>query len=427
MRRHACQSRSVFAFQPMCWLLVAAVCLAVVSDGHGGAGFIRGGAVGGVTIDADGVLSNSTVTDLQELQAAWQAGLEEIPANLDDPADLRFVSLKRLEAEISRHRDALQPLPDAVTYLAGLQRVRYVLVYPEQSDIVLAGPAEGWRIDSLGHAVGATSGRPVLLLDDLMAALRTATTSERTGLSCSIDPTDEGIQRAQRVQRDLRAGMSPEQAAQMLEEALGPQVIIVAGVPATSHFERVMVAADFRMKRLAMDFQPAPIDGMPSYLQLARNSRRASANLLPRWWLAAEYDALHRDADGLAWELRGQGVKCLTEQDAVQASGARTQTGKTEPAAQEWADTFTARFEELAREDSTFGQLRNIMDLAIVGALVAKERLADRAGLAIPRLMGDEMLPRYNAPRHVASQASFVKKRGGGVISTKDGVQMEPG
>ena len=50
--------------------------------------------------------------------------------------------------------------------------MKYVLVYPEEHDVVLAGPAEGWRVDSLGNVVGAASGQPVLLLDDLMAALR---------------------------------------------------------------------------------------------------------------------------------------------------------------------------------------------------------------------------------------------------------------
>ena len=209
MARHAPSPLFHFATRRWCWFLAAALCLALATDGQGGGGFIRGGAVGGVKIDAEGVLANPTVSDLQDLQAAWQAGLEAIPGEMDDPSELRFVSLKHVEAEIARHRDALQPLPDAVTYLAGLQRVQYVLVYPEQNDIVLAGPAEGWRIDSLGNTVGATSGRPVLLLDDLMVALRTATTSERTGISCSIDPTDEGVQRAQRVPRPFAAGTAP--------------------------------------------------------------------------------------------------------------------------------------------------------------------------------------------------------------------------
>ena len=86
--------------------------------GYTGVSF-RGGAVGGVSISAEGVLSNPTTSDLQELQAAWQAGLENIPADLDQPTELRFVSLRGLEAEIAKYREKLLPLPDAVKYLAG--------------------------------------------------------------------------------------------------------------------------------------------------------------------------------------------------------------------------------------------------------------------------------------------------------------------
>src|SRR3989337_1461722 len=133
------------------------------------------------------------------MQAACQAGLQPVPADLNRSAELRFVSLRRLESEIAKAHKLGQPLPDAVRYLAGLQRVRYVLVYPDQHDIVLAGPAEGWRIDSLGNVVGASTGRPVLTLDDLMVALRASESSNMTGISCSIDPSPEGLERVQQV------------------------------------------------------------------------------------------------------------------------------------------------------------------------------------------------------------------------------------
>jgi len=60
---------------------------------------------------------------------------------------------------------------------------------------VLVGPAEGWKIDDHGALVGATTGRPLLLLDDLRVALRAAGGPVRSVISCSIDPTQEGLQR----------------------------------------------------------------------------------------------------------------------------------------------------------------------------------------------------------------------------------------
>ena len=63
-----------------------------------------------------------------------------------------------------------------------------------------------------------------------------------------------------------------------------PQNITVTGVPNTSRFAQVMVAADYRMKRLAMHFDKAPVRGLPSFLDLMPASSRRLE--LPRWWLA---------------------------------------------------------------------------------------------------------------------------------------------
>jgi hypothetical protein len=405
--------------------LLAAIAIGNIA-GIARAQLIRGGAVGGVKVDVDGVLSNPDVSELKELRAAWQAGLQEIPADLEKPAELRFVSLRRLDAQIANAQKDGKPLPDAVRYLAGLQRVRYVLVYPEQHDVVLAGPAEGWRADAVGNIVGTNSRRPVLLLEDLMVALRAADSSNTTGISCSIDPTPEGLQRLQQIAARVSAEHNPEVAARQDEEALGPQTITVTGVPETSHFARSLVAADFRMKRLGMNFEPAPVDGLPSYLTMLGHGRGLQ-NLMPRWWLAPNYEPLRRDKDSLAWEIRGQGVKCMSEQDMMTTGGGREQhTGKSDPIAQKWAENFTAKFEELAREDSTFGQLRNVMDLAVVSALLSKEGLSQMAGLEIPQLLGGQQLEQYPAPRHVASQASLLRKGSGWVISVSGGVQIYP-
>jgi hypothetical protein len=211
-----------------------------------------------------------------------------------------------------------------------------------------------------------------------------------------------------------------------MEEAVGLQTISVTGVPATSHFARVIVAADFRMKRLAMNFEPAPVDGLPSFLDMAKSRRGGMQNAMPRWWLAAKYEPLRRDAHGLAWELSGQGVGCMTEQEFLNDAGQKQRSAKPDALAQKWADTFTAKFEELAREDSSFGQLRNVMDLAVIGALLVKEGLLERSSLEVPNLMNNLPLDEYPAPRTVPSQASFVKAGRSWMVSVSGGVQIFP-
>ncbi|WP_197526480.1 DUF1598 domain-containing protein [Botrimarina colliarenosi] len=393
-------------------------------------GLIRAPAVGGVYIDAEGVVNAPPADGAEALRNTWQQGLDETPAAMEPLVDLRFVSLRKLDAAIAAAKSAGEPIPDEVRYLAGLLRVKHVLVYPpadgRPGDIVLAGPAEGWKVDSLGNTVGVTTNRPVLMLDDLVVALRAAETTNGPGVSCSIDPTSEGLARAQKVSRTLTAQDGPMTAARRLEQAFGRQLVTVTGVPASSHFARSLVAADFRMKRLAMGFEPAPVDGLPSYLETL-NTRAVKANLLPRWWLAADYEPLARDAEGLAWEIRGQGVKCQAEEDFVNDAGeVKRGAGRNETDAAKWAATMTERFDELASHDSAFGHVRNAFDLSVAAAVIAMHELWEVADLETPQLSAEFSPEGYNVPKYVATQATFLKRGGKWVVTASGGVQVFP-
>ena len=226
-------------------------------------------------------------------------------------------------------------------YLAGLQHIQYVFVYPELGDIVLAGPGEGWKINDAGDLVGLTTGRPVMWLDDLLVALRTAEATRQTGISCSIDPTSDGIVRVTSLLAKMHRdgfGTNPadlEEGMQAIEQTLGPQMVSIKGIPADSHFARVIVAADYQMKRLAMNFDPSPVKGLPSFLQMITSGKRRPKNMIPRWWLEPNYESLLVSPDGLAFEIRGASVKAMTEEDFVAANGSRERSGKASPLAQE--------------------------------------------------------------------------------------------
>ena len=123
------------------------------------------------------------------------------------------------------------------------------------------------------------------------------------------------------VQQRTRQQVNIPALEERMKNAFGPQKISAAGAPPTSHFARVLVAADYRMKRLAMNLDRSPVAGMPSYVELIRNTRQLAGNTNPRDWLACNYQPVAKADDGLAWELRGQGVKCLTEDDIVAQDG----------------------------------------------------------------------------------------------------------
>src|SRR5690606_38856741 len=127
---------------------------------------------------------------------------------------------------------------------------------------------------------------------------------------------------------------NPQATGRGMEQALGPQMITVGGVPATTRFAHVMVAADYRMKRLGMALDPSPVPGLTSYLQMATTVGTGMQAVAPRWWLVPDYQPMLVDPSGLAYELRGSGVKCLTEDTVFAAGGGKSQSGKSSPAAQ---------------------------------------------------------------------------------------------
>jgi hypothetical protein len=397
--------------------LVVALCPAVEAQY-----FANRGAVGGIDIDPEGVVSNATTDNLGKLSQLRKENLQQIPGNLRQMAESRKVSLRRLEEAIQRCGGSAERLPQEIKHLAGLQQIRYVFVYPEIKDIVLVGPGEGWQVDGRGNEVGITTGRPVMLLDDLLVALRTARRAANGGISCSIDPNRQRLAQLQKLQR----GSNPYQLAARVQEVLGPQEITVSGVPLTSHFARVLVAADYRMKRLGMGLEPSPVPGMPSYLSMMKGNRQGGNLLGPRWWLEPNYEPLLRSPDGLAWELRGASVKALSEQDFLTSGGDLQRSGKADPAARKWADNMSEKYQQLAVAEPVFGQLRNCMELAIVAALVVKEDLTGKAGYSMPLLMdpADLKTEEFLVPKQVVTQTSVQKQGRKWIISASGGVQV---
>lgn len=385
-------------------------------------------SVGGILVDPSGTVRQATSADVQAALAGLRQNLHQAAPDLTGHVEIRKISLRGLEAAI---QDALAnnqgQLPDEIRYLAGIQRIQYVLVYPDQNDIVLAGPGEGWKLDDDANVVGVTRGQPVLRLEDLLIALRTVNAARTEGISVSIDPTEEGLQRFDAFmsrQKTFNRGVIAG-----LTKAMGPQEITYTGVPTDSHFARVLMIADHRMKRYAMNFEKSPIRELPGFLDLLKAKRRTPSNAMPRWWMACNYEPLARSEDRLAWELRGPGVKAMTEDEFVAADGTVQATGQEDPIAKEWADRLTDNYEKLAEKDPIFAELRNLMDMCVVAALIKKEDLTGLAGVSgFPLLTGatDGLAPEgWHAPQSVSTQCSYLKIGRNYVITASGGVQIE--
>ena len=341
----------------------------------------------GVFVNAGGQLAMLSRTEhlghLRDL--GLRARVADINDEMAESSDLRVVSLTRLENAVAERLRRGQPVPASMKQLAGLTRVRYVFLNQETNEILLAGPAEGWRIDETGRAVGIESGRPVLQLDDLVTLMRTFSPEGFNAFQCSIEPRKAGIEAVQnyvtaRSETPLPAGAGVSRFAKELGERLGDQDVVLNGLPADSRVARVIIEADYRMKLIGIDkLQAADLPSFFDLVSVGANAEPVATKAL-RWWLTTDYDAVLHSRDKTAFEFVGPAVKCLSENEFFNAQGERVSTGTSETANRQFASNFTQGFESLAAVDVTFADLRNVFDLSLAAALIRVEGLDQRAG-----------------------------------------------
>lgn len=372
--------------------------------GGQGGGFGQGG-VGGIAINADGVVApvfQKAVASKLAQKRLEAFSKKNFPADLNVPSEMRMISLVRLEQACQEFADEKKHVTPEIQYLAGLQRIDYVFVYPETGDLVIAGPAEGFAPNELGRVVGVSTGRPPVRLDDLIVALRTV---RQTGeIGCSIDPTPAGLRAFNEY---IRKNSTPattsviQQRFRQMALALGRQKVSVFGVPGDSHFAQVLVEADYRMKLMAIGLEKPKLKGFLSHLKVIRPGQ----NTYQRWWFTPLYDAFQQSEGGDAFAFAGQRLQLMAEEEHVSAAGIRTSANNSAVTTQKYAQQFTKRFEELSKVVPVFAELQNITDLAVLAALMEKKQLAQKASWEMSLFLDETRTPlvKRNVPKEVQS------------------------
>jgi hypothetical protein len=389
---------------------------------------MMGGGGAGVHIDADGVLKDVDRDPTGALTRKRFAAAKEDTKEYSR-SDFRKVSLNRLEKAIKARFDEKKNLTAEMAYLAGLTRVRYVMLLPETNDIVLAGPAEPAFVDADGEVRGIDSLKPCVQLQDVVAAMRAYPPGGRYtySIGCSIDPTEEGLARMQRFITQISRRGAPRSAKIIvngLREAMGKQNITVTGVSAKTHFAQVMVAADYRMKLIGIGVEKPPVR-FPSYVDL---SRGGSKNAMVRWYFLPNYKSVIMADDRLAVELVGDGVKLVGADEVVTAGGTRLSSTPSDAASKRFTEAFTANYPELAAKAPVYANLRNLIDVAVAAAYMQKEDLYGKSGHHFELFMNEDdfAIEFFHAPKQVDTVVTAVWKGSRLMTPMGGGVYMEP-
>jgi hypothetical protein len=384
--------------------------------GGGGFGGGGGGAGGvnaqGVYVDAEGVLRTVLVGDPAAALEQLRRGLRVAkPAGkVASKSALRYVSLARLAREVQDCLEAGKRVPDELRFLGGITQLQFVFVYPDEKDIVIAGPAEAWEMDGGGRVLGATSKRPVLWLDDLVTALRVFPPDGKRDVvvGCSINQTDEGVRRLNSYLASLGAIDARQVNAALVQgvrEALGLHNIEVWGVPDTSRMAMTLVEADYRMKLIGIGLENPRVRGLTSYVAMM-GAGDGGTNKMQRWWLVPEYSAIVESTAGDAFEFQGPRAKLLAADDKLKVTGQVIRQDTASATNRRFSLSFSKHYEQLARVSPVFAELQNAFDLLMLAAIAQQRDWTSKLAPDLAMLLDaeDGYVPAtYPAPRHSES------------------------
>ncbi|MBC8355356.1 MAG: DUF1598 domain-containing protein [Planctomycetes bacterium] len=389
--------------------------------------------VAGVEVDADGVLRMHMFVDRSGAltRSSIEASLRSISADLARSSNLRKVSLNRLETAVAARIAAGETPTEAMRYLAGLQRIQYVFVYPETGDIVVAGPAEAWASDLSGRVRGIGTGAPVIELQDLIVALRAFPPAgkETPVIRCSIDPTKEGLANMQQFLVRLGSRATPNKTRFIvdgLRKSLGLQNVTIGGVPADTHFAKILVEADYRMKLIGIGLERTGVR-MKSYVDLA-SPTSVARNAMQRWYFVPDYECVRVSEDELAMQLVGNSVKLVGADEMVAADGTRVNAGLVDTAGKRFVQGFTDKYPELAKAVPVYAQLRNLIDMSVAAAYIQRQDFYSQVGWSM-ELFGNEdafSVQTGKAPQRVETAVSAVWRGNRLMTPIGGGVNIQP-
>jgi hypothetical protein len=365
---------------------------------------------GGVEVDGEGVVKSRTTKPDARLAELWKNA-----AHLKKEGHLLYISLPRILDEARRAQADGKPVADNVRYLGGMVKLQYVFVYPDQNDIVIAGPAEPFDPDPY-RPLGKITGRPVLQLDDVVTALRNSGPGRSGPVGCDLQITQEIADRIRKKTQEVGAKieqLGAKKAAELIADAGGLQPVKFFGVEPATRFAVVCIEADYQLKQLGLGILESPVKKVKSYNSLARAPEPAH-----RFVLESNYDSLLASPDGCAFELRGSSLKVATGLMGVP----KDQEGNVSDPARTFAKLCSENIEDLQKHLVSWADVANLADLSVLAALIAHDDLHTKAKWDLASALGGYKGQAWVAPksaktltvyRNVGQQTIFVS---GGVV-----------
>ncbi|MHB0998771.1 MAG: tetratricopeptide repeat protein [Armatimonadota bacterium] len=216
------------------------------------------------------------------------------------------------------------------------------------------------------------------------------------------------------------------------EDFYGPQHVRLEGFPSdygNTEFTRIMLEADYAMKRIMLGEDRLDIDGYVPFVDIIAKHPEQLSGKYFRWWLypketsgASAYRIVRGDMDVFIYD---SDVKLLTE-TMKRAHDGLSSTGQQDAMAEQGSLLFTSYYPQIERDRPVFRQLHGVFDVSKLAAVLRAEGASDQvfadiADRSVPRVklkdsyegIGPKLIP---CDESTGTWAIFT---GGGVMTAK--------
>lgn len=323
-------------------------------------------------------------------------GKEKVSTKEDLPkGEGRAISLKVIQRKVEECM-AKENCPEDILQLYGVKKVLGYVIDERNRDIILIG-----KVDDTS---------PPLYLEDFVLALRNTwmkyaelkgNTYYYSNPGCSIDP-DPRVwgtlkKKAEQIFRNPNPNKVEENLKQWNNVCQQPQQVRVLGIPYDTRFGKVMVEADYYMKRLVDGSVTLDIEGFISLtdmtLNIARNEIEESKPIsvplssLNRFWFFPGENTYLEDK-GVIY-IKKSDVILLTEEQFLTKRGDIAGTGRPNPLADEFAKNFSVKYYEIAKKKPIYAELEGLFRFVAVARIMKYKNAIIEAGINIDYLLNE--------------------------------------
>jgi len=254
------------------------------------------------------------------------------------------------------------PLRKEVENLAGIGWLEGFVIDPDNHDVILIGKS--------------TTNWPTLHIDDLVVNIRNVWNRESYPY-CSLDPQPENILKINNIASRGGIVNSVDQMNEFfnqIKKALGPQKIVVGGVPRNSRHAHVMINADYHMKKLSQGL--INLKGIHSYIDIMladAKKRIEETGQIPMlgmsmsrfWFHVGKGEPTYQEGKGIIC-LDKCSVVLLTEKQRATADGRLYDSYEDDKYAHIFAQELSERFPIAATLVPEYADLENLFRLSAV-------------------------------------------------------------